>query len=82
MPGTIIDAISPRSPSASAHAPGSPSKALGVTPKVHIAPANRTSAEGTSSMRFSAICPPVGTAQASGLSQADGVDGVGDRAGA
>ncbi len=43
---------------------------MGVTPKLHMAPANNRSAEGTASIRFSVICPPVGTAQTTGVSQA------------
>ena len=69
-PGTMRDASSVRSPNASAHASGSPSKQFGVTPKTAIAPAKSTSASGANATRFSRCCPVTGNAQTDGVSQA------------
>ena len=65
----------------SIHAAGSPSKASGVTPKLHIAPANSTSDSGTSTTRFIADCPSIGMAYVAGVQLGGLGDDVGHRPG-
>jgi hypothetical protein len=62
----MIGAISASRSSSAAQRNGSPCQHSGVTPKLHIAPANRMWLPGSTATRFSCIGPAVGmTATAS-----------------
>src|SRR5919108_291216 len=67
-PGTTIGASEAIRSSSSAQRRGSPCQHRGVTPKLHMAPANRIWAPGTSATRFSVIWPPVASTATASVS--------------